>query len=78
MNDQFAMPFFNTAKCRSCGAYIVWLKTKAGKTMPVDADSVDDADAPVGAGEKPLFDANAGHVSHFATCPNADKHRKRR
>ena len=55
-------------KCRSCGALIVWLTTSTGKLMPVDAASV-----------KPgtqMFSAEAGHVSHFATCPNAAKHRK--
>ena len=75
MNDQFNAAHFNTAKCRSCGAYIVFLKTKSGSNMPVDADSLDDTE--MEGGEKPLFDASAGHVSHFATCPNADKHRRR-
>lgn len=28
-----------TARCRSCHAAIVWLKTTAGKAMPVDADT---------------------------------------
>jgi len=28
------------AKCRSCGANIIWLKTKAGKSMPCDAGLV--------------------------------------
>ena len=26
----------NGAKCSSCGAPIVWLRTKAGKSMPCD------------------------------------------
>jgi hypothetical protein len=72
MND---MAHFNTAKCRSCGAYIVWLKTRAGINMPVDADSVDDVE--IEAGEMPLFDAKQGHISHFATCPAAAIYRKR-
>jgi hypothetical protein len=75
--NSFDAAHFNTAKCRSCGAYIVWLKTKAGKNMPVDADSLDDVDLEAEAGEMPLFDPSAGHISHFATCPNADQHRRK-
>jgi hypothetical protein len=75
MNDQFAMAHFSTAKCRSCGAYIVWLKTSTGKNMPVDADSLDEAE--IEHGERPVFDAKEGHISHFATCPDAGKFRKR-
>ena len=53
-------------KCNSCHADIVWLKTKAGKNMPVDLDD------PRPSG---IFD-RATHTSHFETCPNADRHRK--
>jgi hypothetical protein len=55
------------AKCRSCNAAIVWLKTSTGKNMPVDAATVLPTDQTF---EPPR------HVSHFATCPEADKHRK--
>ena len=55
-------------QCRSCQARIVWLKTAAGKSMPVDDATVDEGDE--------MFD-HTKHKSHFATCPNADKHRKR-
>ena len=55
--------------CRSCDAYIVWMKTEAGKNMPVNADSVDEGDD--------IFDP-ATHVSHFSTCPQADQHRRRK
>jgi len=57
-------------KCRSCQAGIVWLKTKSGKNMPVDADTWKQ-------GDPHLFNPDIGHISHFATCPNADDHRKR-
>lgn len=58
----------NTAKpCGSCRAPVVWLKTAAGKSMPCDA-------ATVGAEDR-QYD-HAKHTSHFATCPNAAKHRK--
>ncbi len=58
-------------RCRSCRAMIIWFKTPAGKNMPVDADTVEPED-----------DVNdldlSRHVSHFATCKNADAHRKPR
>ena len=57
------------AYCRSCGEAIVWVKTASSKNMPVDADTFTDGD--------PLqYDADLGHVSHFATCEQADKWRK--
>ena len=62
------MSYTKVSKCRSCDENIVWLKTERGANMPVDADSVDEGDE--------LFDYEK-HVSHFSTCPLADKHRKR-
>jgi hypothetical protein len=57
-------------RCRSCRAFIVWLPTEAGRAMPVDADTVKPTDE--------TFEAKGTHVSHFASCPNAAKHRKPR
>lgn len=56
------------AECRSCGAQIVWMKTAAGKNMPVDAETVESGDTE--------FDGKH-HVSHFSTCPNAAQHRSK-
>ena len=56
------------SKCRSCGEEIVWLDTDSGKKIPVDADTVFDKEATV-------FDPEQ-MISHFATCPDADKWRK--
>lgn len=56
-------------ECRSCGAEIVWMKTQKGKNMPVDADTIQDADAEV-------FDYET-MTSHFSTCPEANKWRKK-
>lgn len=58
-----------TTSCRSCAALVVWMRTAAGKNMPVDADSVDVATLEWDAG-KPVFDPDE-HTSHFATCPEA-------
>ncbi len=57
--------------CRRCKAPIIWLTTKLGKSMPVDAASVRNASL---AG-LPVFDPKI-HVSHFATCKFADYFRK--
>lgn len=54
-------------KCRSCDQYIVFLKTAKGSNMPVDAESVTEGDEE--------FDPKV-HVSHFSTCPEADKFRR--
>lgn len=57
--------------CSSCGAAIVWFRTKSGKRMPVDATSTLPTDA------EHQLDLKR-HISHFATCPNAPQHRKPR
>ncbi len=59
-----------TTHCRSCGAPIIWMKTKRGKSMPVNA-----APSLEFGQVLPEYDPTK-HVSHFATCPNAAKHRK--
>jgi hypothetical protein len=48
---------------------MVWLKTDAGRSMPVDAVTVEPGDE--------TFDKSR-HISHFATCPEADRFRKER
>jgi hypothetical protein len=45
----------------------VWLITSAGKRMPVNADTAEDADV--------LYEQGR-HVSHFATCAQADQWRR--
>lgn len=52
-----------------CNAKIIWFKTEAGRNMPVDADTV--------RPEEDEYDPSR-HISHFASCPNANKHRKKR
>lgn len=62
-------------RCRSrnCRAAIVWLPTSTGKSMPVDRESL-----PAELPDELVFDPKAGHVSHFATCPDAKRWRKPR
>lgn len=67
-----------STRCKSCGTELIWVLTSAGKATPVDAKPtrvallkrLDD-------GQLKIEDAIEGHVSHWATCPHADKHRRR-
>ncbi len=60
--------------CRTCNKEIFWLKTKAGKIMPVDAETVPKK----GTGDiaTTIFDPKT-MTSHFATCPQANQHRRK-
>ena len=75
----------DVGECRSCGATVRWAVTlKNGKPIPMDTSPVDDGNLVIfrgvamsrkdadarGIGPLPLFKA------HFATCPNANRHRK--
>lgn len=59
--------------CASCRANILWIKmAKSGKPHPVDPKPfkfvVENQDGGYVA---------VGYQSHFASCPNADQHRKK-
>lgn len=73
MNNQVAEtvrePHPFEVRCRSCGAPVVWFRTKTGKRMPVNAETTRRNDA------EHMLDLKR-HVSHFATCANADSWRK--
>lgn len=74
--------------CRSCGAPIKWIKTKAGKFIPCDDEplkweDLKSGDRVVGeTGEVVQHDGSQRNThqrfyfSHFATCPDADKFRR--
>jgi hypothetical protein len=60
-------------RCRSCGAEIVWAKTESGKSAPFDLKLT--------SGQYTIDAAGVAHhvrtrVSHYATCPNANAHRR--
>lgn len=73
----------NFGNCQKCGARIMWIKTAAGKNMPVDPKFVDYKKVKGGkervvlsggevvAGERcsPHEADGYGYISHFATCP---------
>ena len=76
--------------CKSCGITITWVTTSNTKSMPIDAAPSADGrfvktrvegekkfvrrlrESELEANTRPLY------MSHFQTCPTADKHRKQR
>lgn len=77
------------SKCKSCGAPLVWIRTTAGKNMPCNAEPVR-FDYKLGSKDKVVTEngevlpaeirsdgSETGYIPHWATCPEADKHRKR-
>lgn len=72
------------ATCRSCGAQILWANTPKGKAIPLDAVQVPHkGNVRVNGrrGRRVAIFVEAGqgnYQAHFATCPDADAHRKER
>jgi len=72
------------SQCRSCGAPIIWADTEHGNRMPLDADPVRPEGkntfvlrGDVAVAVPPLiYMDEPHHVTHFATCPHADQHRR--
>lgn len=56
--------------CKSCGKEIIWFLTKNAEKHPFDKKKT--LVAVLGSDEK--THVVNGHVSHFATCPNAAEH----
>lgn len=76
--------------CRSCNKPIRWIELKSGKKMPVDPDPFELWEAEIGDTvvtdmgdvikydpDKHKGDDREVYVSHFSTCPDADKWRKK-
>lgn len=64
-------------KCKSCGSSITWATTKAGKPIPLNIGSTDAGNIHIEDGAAHVVPPGQGEwMSHFATCPNADEHRK--
>lgn len=80
-------PEFRLFPCESCASRIIWAVTDKGVAIPVDPSPAVDGNIVL---ERREFAAPRAHmakkadrvgrtdlyVSHFATCPNADRHRK--
>lgn len=74
--------------CKSCGARIMWAKTVAGKSIPLDVKPVagGNIELRLPPPAKRAYEVRAHvvtpspdvhrHVSHFVTCPNSAEHRK--
>ena len=70
-----------TDRCRSCKASIVWAITEKGHRIPLDAEPTVAGNLVIvdGVARPPRIDDDVPFlqwVSHFATCPHADQHRK--
>ena len=63
------------SKCKSCGADILWVITPKGKRTPLDAKKIRVATL-MNDDPPKIEEVYEGYVSHWATCPTADKHRK--
>jgi hypothetical protein len=74
-----------TITCRSCGDEVFWIESETGKKMPVDAKpekriilmqqgGVPVLSVPDG---NPIGKVVDVYTSHFATCPDATKWRKK-
>jgi hypothetical protein len=74
-DEEGVMP--KIATCKSCGASIIWAETPAGKPAPLDA-KVEMMMWCFMRHGKPFCRSVRVHKSHFATCPNADQHRKQK
>lgn len=75
-------------RCRSCPQQIRWAITAKGKRIPLDPDPFDDGNVTLELvagvwhatvhGDPASIPADAKRfISHFATCPNAGRHRRR-
>ena len=78
------------SRCKTCREWIEWVQTEGGKSMPVDpcylsvralgsgvrATIVTDDGRVVTGAVAPDGDER-GRQSHFASCPQAARHRKR-
>ena len=68
----------NQTTCKSCGAAIVYAVTTSGARMPLDVEPVAGGKYAIVDGDHAVYDRalETGYVSHFATCPNANRHRR--
>ena len=67
------------SSCRTCRAPLVWAYTETGKRMPFDAHPAEDGSWVIrnGTAAYDPFARGPRYRPHFATCPDADQHRRR-
>lgn len=62
--------------CKACNKEIYFLKTKNGKFIPVNAESLNDSELhELRNKTQRLFDPKR-HITHFSDCPMSAKFRK--
>lgn len=61
--------------CKSCGAPILWVRTEAGASMPLNLPAQPRIVLVPSTGAARVMDT---YASHFASCPNATEHRKKK
>lgn len=80
------------AKCKGCGAQIVWIGTPGGKSIPCDPEQVMYWEKAKAKGKvvtpngevlscefsgDPNKATGLGYVSHWSTCPKAGQFRRK-
>ena len=66
-------------KCKSCGELVFWVISTRGATIPINQQQSVDGNIRIVDGTALVGTKGSGpYVSHFATCPHANKHRRAR
>ena len=73
-----------TGQCASCKADILWVKTAKDRPIPLDALPVANGNIYLDEQERAIYRTKdtdptiaTWYQSHFVTCPDADRFRKR-
>lgn len=80
-------PGVHYVPCKSCGAQVFWALTRNGKSTPIDSAARPDGNVVTlwrkadGTVHVERYDRMkhgdaVRRTSHFATCPNAEQHRR--
>jgi hypothetical protein len=69
--------------CKGCGAEIIWIKTEAGRNMPIDAKPIKaylpnpQYETLYALEKTEKYILQDVHLTHWATCKTADKFKKK-
>lgn len=69
------------ARCASCRAPIRWFTTPTGNQIPIDESPVLGGNVEMEDGIVTIVKPEPEvlrHITHFATCPNAARHRRKK
>ena len=71
-----------TVPCKSCRQLVCWVvMAKSGRRMPIDPTPAANGNLVLDNQGMAHVDSQAGRakfISHFATCPNSQQHRRSR